>query len=168
MLIYQNIGHSVVVASMAGLTAAYLGYAAWHWPTFTQGVAPSPGLPTVVFSAFTLRCYYTLLPPAVAATLAGALLLALVAIALSYLRTLRYGLTGVATDETNPLFNLESLVVARYNVPGHAPAAGFEFGGGRLGRRGHRAVLSATQSPAGIAWQGALRRSLPRQPYSFY
>jgi len=57
MLIYQNIGHGVVVASMAGLTAAYLGYAAWHWPTFTQGVAPSPGLPAVVFSTFTLRCY---------------------------------------------------------------------------------------------------------------
>lgn len=77
-----------------------------------------------------LRYYRTLLPPAVAATLAGAMLLALVAIALRYLCTPRNGLTGAANDETTPPFNLESLVVARYSIAGQAPAAGFEFGGG--------------------------------------
>ncbi|MGI4887138.1 MAG: DUF2157 domain-containing protein [Janthinobacterium lividum] len=47
VLIYQNmehIGHGVVAAGVAALTAACLGYAARHRPTFTWGVAPSPGL----------------------------------------------------------------------------------------------------------------------------
>ena len=60
---------------------------------------------------------------------------ALVVIALRYLRTPRNGLTGAANDETTPLFNLQSLVVARYSIAGQAPAAGFEFGGGDSGSR---------------------------------
>ncbi len=47
VLVYQNIehvGHGVVVAGMAALTAACLGYAARHRPAFTWGQAPSPGL----------------------------------------------------------------------------------------------------------------------------
>ncbi|OGX90744.1 hypothetical protein [Hymenobacter coccineus] len=94
------------------------------------------GLLAVTFSVFTLRYYRTLLPPAVAATLAGALLLAVAAAALRYLRTPRHGLTAAPYEEATPLFNLESLVVAQYNVPGHAPAAGFEFGGGDSGGGG--------------------------------
>ncbi len=94
------------------------------------------GLLAVAFSVFTLRYYRTLLPPAVAATLAGALLLAVAAAALRYLRTPRHGLTGAPDDEAAPLFNLESLAVAQYNVPSHAPAAGFEFGGGDSGGGG--------------------------------
>lgn len=94
------------------------------------------GLLAVVFSVFTLRYYRTLLPPAVAAALAGALLLAAAAAALRYLRTPRHGLTADADDEAAPLFNLESLVVAQYNVPSQAPAAGFQFGGGDSGGGG--------------------------------
>lgn len=99
-------------------------------------MAPSPGRPAVVFSAFTLRCYHTLLPPAVAATLAGALLLAVAATALRYLRVPHHGLTAAPDDEAAPLFNLESLVVAQYNMPGPAPTAGFKFGGGDSGGGG--------------------------------
>ena len=47
VLIYQNIehiGHGVVVAGIAGLTAACLAYAARHRPAFTWGAAPGPGL----------------------------------------------------------------------------------------------------------------------------
>lgn len=47
VLVYQNtehIGHGVVAAGIAVLTAACLAYAARHRPAFTWGVAPSPGL----------------------------------------------------------------------------------------------------------------------------
>lgn len=94
------------------------------------------GLLTVAFSAFTLRYYRTLLPPAVAATLAGALLLAVAAAALRYLRIPRHGLTAAPDDEAAPLFSLESLIVAQYNVPGQPQAAGFKFGGGDSGGGG--------------------------------
>ncbi|MFD1469028.1 hypothetical protein ACFQ48_12405 [Hymenobacter caeli] len=94
------------------------------------------GLLAVAFSVFTLRYYRALLPPAVAAALAGALLLAVAAAALRYLGTPRHGLTAAADDEAVPLFNLESLVVAQYNVPGQVPAAGFQFGGGDSGGGG--------------------------------
>jgi hypothetical protein len=94
------------------------------------------GLLAVAFSIFTLRYYHTLLLPALAATLAGALLLAVAAAALRYLRTPRHGLTEALDDEAAPLFNLESLVVAQYNVSGPAPAVGFEFGGGDSGGGG--------------------------------
>ncbi len=94
------------------------------------------GLLAVAFSVFTLRYYRALLPPAVAATLAGALLLALAAAALRYLRTPRHGLTATAGDEAPPHFNLETLVVAQANGAPAAPAQGFAFGGGQSGGGG--------------------------------
>ncbi len=94
------------------------------------------GLLAVAFSVFTLRYYRPLLPPAVAAVLAGAVLLAAAIVALRYLRTPRHGLTAVADAEAPPHFNLETLVVAQANGAPAAPAPGFAFGGGQSGGGG--------------------------------
>jgi hypothetical protein len=94
------------------------------------------GLLTLTFSLFTLRYYRSLLPPEIAATLGGLVLLAGALAALRYLRTPRYGLTAEAAKATPPQFNLESLVIAQtVHVP-VAPAVGYEFGGGQSGGGG--------------------------------
>lgn len=93
------------------------------------------GLAVVCFSIYTYHHYHSLLPPEIAAIIAGIFLIALVAWALHYLRTARHGLTAVAEDN-EPHFNLESMVVAQ---TAHAPtpqATGFEFGGGSSGGGG--------------------------------
>lgn len=69
----------------------------------------------MAFSVFTLRYYRTLLPPAVAATQVGPLLLA----ALPAHPT--HGLTAAADDEAPPRFNLETVVIARANGPRQFP-----------------------------------------------
>lgn len=95
------------------------------------------GLLALAFSFFTLRHYRSLLPPEIAATLGGAVLLLGTLAALRYLRTPRHGLTAAADSAAAPLFNLEALVVAE---TAHAPAtpaeAGFQFGGGQSGGGG--------------------------------
>jgi hypothetical protein len=93
------------------------------------------GLAVVCFSIYTYRFYRSLLPPEIAALIAGILLIGLAAWALHYLRTPRHGLTAVAEDD-EPHFNLESLIVAQ---TAHAPAPqapGFAFGGGSSGGGG--------------------------------
>jgi hypothetical protein len=95
------------------------------------------GVLTVAFSIFTVRYYRALLPPEIAATLAGLLLLGLSLAALRYLRTPRHGLTAAANDEAAPPLNLEALLTAQ---TAHVPAApvetGFQFGGGQSGGGG--------------------------------
>jgi hypothetical protein len=94
------------------------------------------GLLAVAFSLFTLRYYRSVLPPAVAATLGGAVLLAGALGALRYLRTPRHGFTAAADEAEPPHFNLESVIVAQtVHVPS-AAAPGFEFGGGHSGGGG--------------------------------
>ena len=93
------------------------------------------GLVLVVFSAYTLRHYRSVLPPEIAATLVGAALIAAMLWVTRYLRTPRHGLT-TAADEDERKFNLESLIVAQTaNVP-QPVEAGFEFGGGSSGGGG--------------------------------
>ncbi|RYU83758.1 hypothetical protein [Hymenobacter persicinus] len=95
------------------------------------------GLLTLAFSLYTVRFYRSLLPPEVAAALAGAVLTGFTVWAFRYLRTPRHGLTATApADDKQQLFNLESLIVAQTaHVP--APQApGFEFGGGSSGGGG--------------------------------
>lgn len=93
------------------------------------------GALALAFSIFTVRTYHAVLPPAVAATLAGALLLLGALAALRYLRRPRHGLTAAA-DEARPPVNLESfLTLETAHVP-TAPAPGFEFGGGSTGGGG--------------------------------
>lgn len=94
------------------------------------------GLLTLAFSIYTLRYYRTLLPPEVAATIGGLLLLAGALAALRYLRTPHYGLTAAADEAATPQFNLESLVVAQTAHAPAAPEAGFQFGGGQSGGGG--------------------------------
>lgn len=94
------------------------------------------GLLALAFSLFTLRYYRSLLPPEVAATLGGAVLLLGALAALRYLRTPRHGLTAAADTDTAPHFNLASLVVAQMAHAPAAPVAGFEFGGGQSGGGG--------------------------------
>lgn len=94
------------------------------------------GLFTAVCSVATLRYYRSLLPPEIAAVLAGAVLLVVAAWAARYLRPARHGLTSLPDDEQPPHFNLESLVVAQTAVVPQAPPPGFEFGGGQFGGGG--------------------------------
>ena len=94
------------------------------------------GLLALAFSIYTLRYYRSLLPPAVAATIGGILLLAGTLAALRYLRTPRHGLTAQADDEASPPFNLEALVVAQTAHAPATPQGGFEFGGGQSGGGG--------------------------------
>jgi hypothetical protein len=94
------------------------------------------GLLALAFSLFTLRYYRQLLPPEIAATLGGAVLLLGALVALRYLRTPRHGLTAAADAEATPHFNLESLVVAQTAHAPSAPETGFEFGGGHSGGGG--------------------------------
>lgn len=94
------------------------------------------GLLALAFSLFTLRYYRSLLPPEVAATLGGGVLLLGALAALRYLRTPRHGLTAAADTDAAPHFNLASLVVAQTAHAPAAPVAGFEFGGGQSGGGG--------------------------------
>jgi hypothetical protein len=94
------------------------------------------GLAAVAFSLFTLRYYRSLLPPEIAAVLAGLVLLAVAVWAARYLRPARHGLTSLPNDEQLPHFNLESLVVAQTAVVPAAPTPSFQFGGGHSGGGG--------------------------------
>jgi hypothetical protein len=94
------------------------------------------GLIVVGFSIYTYRHYRSLLPPEIAATLAGAVLIVFAAWALRYLRTSRHGLTAAADDADKPHFNLESLVVAETAEVAAPEPAGFDFGGGASGGGG--------------------------------
>jgi hypothetical protein len=94
------------------------------------------GLLTLAFSVYTLRYYRTLMPPEIAATLGGAVLLLSTLAALRYLRTPRHGFTAAADKGATPQFNLESLVVAQTAHAPAAPEVGFQFGGGQSGGGG--------------------------------
>ncbi|MFD1871672.1 hypothetical protein [Hymenobacter bucti] len=94
------------------------------------------GLLALAFSLFTLRYYRSLLPPEIAATVGGAVLLLGSLAALRYLRTPRHGLTAAADEEAASHFNLETLVVAQTAHAPAAPEVGFEFGGGHSGGSG--------------------------------
>ncbi len=95
------------------------------------------GVAAVAFSIFTVRYYRAIMPPEVAATLAGLVLIGLALAALRYLRTPRHGLTAATDDEAAPHFNLEALVVAQTAAVPAAPATtGFQFGGGQSGGGG--------------------------------
>ena len=95
------------------------------------------GLVALGFSGYTVRYYHAVLPPAVASALLGALLVALMAAALRYLRPSHHGLTAAAdAADPRPGLNLESLIVAQTAHAPSAPAPGFEFGGGHSGGGG--------------------------------
>ncbi|SHK01246.1 hypothetical protein [Hymenobacter psychrotolerans] len=94
------------------------------------------GLAAAAFSLFTLRYYRSIMPPEIAAVLAGAVLLALAAWAARYLRPARHGLTSLPDNDYPSHFNLEALVVAQTTTVPQAPALGFEFGGGHSGGGG--------------------------------
>jgi hypothetical protein len=95
------------------------------------------GVLAVAFSIFTVRYYRAIMPPEVAATLAGLVLIGLALAALRYLRTPRHGLTAAPDDEAAPHFNLEALVVAQTaHVPDAPDTTGFQFGGGQSGGGG--------------------------------
>ena len=94
------------------------------------------GVLAVAFSLFTLRYYHAVLPPELAATSGGLLLIALALAALRYLRTPRHGFTAAADDAHNPHFNLESVITAQTAQVPAAPEAGFQFGGGHSGGGG--------------------------------
>ena len=94
------------------------------------------GLLAVGFSLYTLRHYRSLLPPEIAAVLAGVVLTLLAGALLRVLRPARSGLTSLPDDEPRH-FNLENLIQAQ---TAHAPSAPvghqFEFGGGQSGGGG--------------------------------
>ncbi|MCB2409055.1 hypothetical protein [Hymenobacter lucidus] len=96
------------------------------------------GLLTLGFSIFTYRFYRSVLPPEVALTLAGIILILLSGVLLRYLRPAKHGLTAEPAD--NPEFSvldLESVVMAHVSEAGmKVPERGFEFGGGTSGGGG--------------------------------
>ncbi len=94
------------------------------------------GVLAVAFSIFTVRYYHALMPPEVAATLAGLVFTGLSLAALRYLRIPRHGLTAAPDDEATPHFNLESLIVAQTAHVPAAPEVGFQFSGGQSGGGG--------------------------------
>ncbi|WP_210519203.1 hypothetical protein [Hymenobacter terricola] len=93
------------------------------------------GLLALAFSLYTLRHYRSLLPPEIAALLAGIVLTALAGILLRGLRPARFGLTSLPDDEPRH-FNLENLIQAQTAHAPAAPAGGFAFGGGQSGGGG--------------------------------
>ncbi|OWP62466.1 hypothetical protein CDA63_13795 [Hymenobacter amundsenii] len=96
------------------------------------------GLAALAFSGYTVRFYHSVLPPTLASALLGAFLVALMALALRYLRTPRHGLTAASDDEATerPGLNLEALIVAQTAHAPQAPEPGFQFGGGQSGGGG--------------------------------
>ena len=94
------------------------------------------GMLALGFSVFTLRHYHSLLPPAVAATLGGAVLLAGALAALRYLRTPHHGFTAAPDEEAGFSLNLETFITAQTAHAPAAPEAGFQFGGDRSGGGG--------------------------------
>lgn len=94
------------------------------------------GLLALAFSIFTLRYYHSIMPPEIAAVVAGVVLTAAAGFLLRWLRPSRFGLTSEADDEPRH-FNLENLIQAQ---TAHAPTApaggGFGFGGGQSGGGG--------------------------------
>lgn len=95
------------------------------------------GLLLVGVSFFTLRYYRSVLPPEVAATLGGAVLVVAMLWVARYLRTPRHGLTAASDgEEDNQKFNLESLIVAQTATVPQPEASGFQFGGGSSGGGG--------------------------------
>jgi hypothetical protein len=94
------------------------------------------GLLALAFSIYTLRYYRTLMPPEIAATIGGAVLLLGSLAALRYLRTPRHGLIAAANTEAVPRFNLESMIIAETAHIPAAPEVGFQFGGGESGGGG--------------------------------
>ncbi|UOG75463.1 hypothetical protein MTX78_02440 [Hymenobacter tibetensis] len=95
------------------------------------------GLLALGFSVFTFRYYHSVLPPELAATLAGAALVAAMIWVTRYLRVPHHGLTTAADDDdATRNLNLESLIVAETATVPQPAAAGFEFGGGSSGGGG--------------------------------
>ncbi|MGI4875784.1 MAG: hypothetical protein ACRYFX_31895 [Janthinobacterium lividum] len=117
----------------AGMPLVYIGLGLRRHDRLLLGL----GLLAVAFSLYTLRYYRAVLPPEVAATLGGLLLIALALVVLRYLRTPRHGFTTAPDDAQNPHFNLESLLVAQTaHVAAAPPEAGLQFGGGHSGGGG--------------------------------
>lgn len=129
------------VAFTAGIPLAYIALGLRR----ADRLLLTLGLLAVGFSVFTLRFYHSLLPPAIAATLAGAALVIGAAAAIRYLRPSRHGLTSVADsgaeaeDDANPFSraNFEALAAAQLSpeLPG-PEMGGVEFGGGQFGGGG--------------------------------
>jgi hypothetical protein len=105
------------------------------------------GLVAVGFSGYTLRFYRSVLPPAIAATLAGLALVALAFVLIRSLRPMRHGLTSLpetpadpTEDAANPFsrVNLQAFAAEQLTpempLPDGGPAT--EFGGGHFGGGG--------------------------------
>ena len=118
-------------AFTAGIPLLYivLGLRRADRPTLLVGIL------TLAFSVFTLRHYRSLMPPEIAAVLAGIVLTLLAGALLRALRPARFGLTSLPDDEPQH-FNLENLIQAQTAHAPSAPAGGFEFGGGQSGGGG--------------------------------
>ena len=122
---------AVFYAFTAGLPLLYVGLGLRRADRPTLLV----GLLALVFSLYTLRHYRSLLPPEIAALLAGLVLVALSGVLLRALRPARFGLTSLPDDEPRH-FNLENLIQAQTAHAPAAPAGGFAFGGGQSGGGG--------------------------------
>jgi hypothetical protein len=94
------------------------------------------GLLAVGFSIFTYRFYFSVLPPEIALTLGGILLIILAGGCIYYLRKPKYNITSEPDNEPRGL-NLESMIMSQV-IQNKIPQQGdtFQFGGGDVGGGG--------------------------------
>jgi uncharacterized membrane protein YgcG len=94
------------------------------------------GLLAVAFSIFTYRFYFSVLPPEIALTVGGIVLIALSGVCIYSLRKPKYALTSTNDGEREGL-NLESMVLSQV-IQSKIPQQGdtFQFGGGDAGGGG--------------------------------
>ena len=94
------------------------------------------GLIAVIFSIFTYRFYFSILPVEIVLTMGGGLLIVLAGICIRNLRSAKYGITSKPDNEHNGL-NLESIIMSQV-IQSKIPQQGdiFQFGGGDAGGGG--------------------------------
>jgi hypothetical protein len=94
------------------------------------------GLLAVGFSIFTYRFYFSVLPPEIALTLGGIIMISLSGGCIYYLRKPKYNITSEPDNQPRGL-NLESMIISQV-VQDKIPQQGdtFQFGGGDAGGGG--------------------------------
>ena len=94
------------------------------------------GIAALGFSFFTLRYYHSVMPPEIAALVAGLAFTVAAGLLIKAMRPSRWGYTSLADDEPRH-FNFENLVQAQTaHVPDAPVGPAFEFGGGSSGGGG--------------------------------
>lgn len=93
------------------------------------------GLLTFVLSVSTFKYYFSIAPPEISLTIAGAFLIAVAWACIRYLRPPKYGFT-YEQDKDLKGFDAEAAIIAQTLGKTAQPEPGFQFGGGDFGGGG--------------------------------